>query len=162
MDININAQSIILIILGIIAIIFPMTAIATIDVFISISLVFVALVLFSISIPQFSINKLGAVLYMILGILALLAAYFIMFNPAIIAAFTSVSIYFFGFLLILSGILTIIFNRAGGIGFAFGISNIIFGILYLIISRFLYNPVNLGLVIGIWLLFSGVLALFND
>jgi uncharacterized membrane protein HdeD (DUF308 family) len=70
--------------------------------------------------------------------------------------------YFSGFLLILSGILTIIFNGIGGPVTAFGVLSIIFGILYIIVSVFLLNPFNLGLVIGFWLLFSGILALFND
>lgn len=160
MNVNINIQSIILIILGILAIIFPMTAMATVDFIICIALIFVAVFLISFSIPQFSVSKIGALLYLILAIVCLILAYCILFNPVVISSITSFLVYIFGIALILFGILALIFNPFEGILSAFAVSSILFGIIYLIVSIFLFNPFNLGIVIGVWLLFSGVLALF--
>ncbi len=42
-----------------------------------------------------------------------------------------------------------------------GVLGIILGILYIILGTFAFDPIYLGILIGIWLVISGILALFE-
>lgn len=62
--------------------------------------------------------------------------------------------------MIFNGISLIIFGLEFRPMIYMGILTLISGILYIIIAFYMLNPLNLGLLIGIWLILTGVLYLF--
>ena len=86
-----------------------------------------------------------------------------MFNPALISAFISFLVYISGCIMIISGIYYVFLARLSyNPLLVFGISNILFGSLYIIIGSFIYNPINLSLLIGIWLICTGLFSIIFE
>ena len=43
-----------------------------------------------------------------------------------------------------------------------GILGIVLGLLYILLGTLAFDPVYLGILIGVWLIINGVLALFEE
>ena len=43
-----------------------------------------------------------------------------------------------------------------------GVLGIVLGIIYIILGAFAFNPVNLGILIGLWLIITGIFKMFEE
>lgn len=159
--IRFNPAALILIILGIFAVAFPLTSTMTVGVITGFGFIMIALFLLISSSHTFAFNKGVSILSIILAILSIIAGLTIIINPAAMSGFASFITYFAGFVLIFNGISLI----AAGTSFRhllyMGILNLIIGILYIFLAYYMLNPLYLGLIIGIWLILTGILDLFR-
>jgi uncharacterized membrane protein HdeD (DUF308 family) len=99
-------------------------------------------------------------LEIILGIIALVLGIGFIYNPSLFAIVAGLIVYLVGIFLIVVGIVGMIL-KSGNSRWN-GVVSLIIGILYLIMGTlFVSNPIYLGILIGLWLLISGVLILFQ-
>ena len=99
-----KSKSILMIILGIIALIFPLISTEAIG-FISGMMFILIGVSFIISgIAELIITKYFGLIYLIMGILSIIAAYYLIFDPAFVSGLIGLIIYIFGLMLIIIGI----------------------------------------------------------
>ena len=156
-----NPAALILILLGIIAVAFPLASTMTVGVITGFSFIMIALFLIISGANTFSYNKGLSILSIILAILSIILGWMIIFNPFAMSAYASFITYLAGFIMIFNGISLL----AAGSNFRhllyMGILNIIMGILFIILAFYVLNPLYLGLVIGIWLIMAGILELFK-
>ena len=153
-----KSSSILMIILGIIAILFPMISTETIGFLSGIIFILIAVAFISSGIAELIITKYFGVIYLIFGILSLIAAYYLIFDPAFVSGLIGLIIYIFGFMLILLGIVGLFMGPFS----IMGVITLIYGLVTLIISYYMNDPRILGTVVGIWLLISGIVSLFTD
>ncbi|RAP47784.1 MAG: hypothetical protein BZ135_01525 [Methanosphaera sp. rholeuAM6] len=149
-------NAIIMIILGIIALVFPLISTGTIGVLIGAIVLILAISLMINGIFQLSVSRLYGIFSILFGLLCLIFAYQLIFNPAVVSAIIGIIIYLFGILLIIIGIISIL-----GPFRLIGITTIIFGIITLLVGSSVQDPKVLGTIIGIWLIISGIIALFD-
>lgn len=161
LSINANMNAIILIILGIISLSFPLVMTMTFGVLSGFIFLMVSLLLFITASNVFKYNRTSGILSLILAIICLIFSLLIIFSPSAVSIFTGFLVYIIGFIMILDGIFYIILAKSFKPLSIMGIITLIFGILYIIIGSYIYNPVNLGIVIGIWLLLTGLLSLLS-
>lgn len=159
--VNVNTTSIIYILLGLISILFPLVSTVTLGVISGFMCLMIALLLFITSVGVLKISRSGGVLLLVLAIICLIFSLLLMFNPNVLSAFTSFLVYIIGIFMIISGIFYILIDRTFKPLLILGIMTLIFGILYIIIGSYIYNPVHLGLLIGVWLILTGILSLFK-
>lgn len=153
-----KSSSILMIILGIIAILFPMISTETIGFLSGIIFILIAVAFISSGIAELIITKYFGVIYLIFGIISLIAAYYLIFDPAFVSGLIGLIIYIFGFMLILLGIVGLFMGPFS----IMGVITLIYGLVTLIISYYMNDPRILGTVVGIWLLISGIVSLFTD
>jgi uncharacterized membrane protein HdeD (DUF308 family) len=60
---------------------------------------------------------------------------------------------------LISGVLTL-FTGEGGVAKGVGGLGIVLGILYIILGSYAWNPIYLAMLIGIWLIISGIFQFF--
>jgi uncharacterized membrane protein HdeD (DUF308 family) len=63
-----------------------------------------------------------------------------------------------GIFLIIAGLISLVDGMHRKMAWA-GILGIVLGIIYLILGVFAFSPVNLGFLIGIWLVITGIFKL---
>lgn len=153
--------SIIAIILGLIIIAFPLIGIIASADILGLSVLLLAIFLLSNGIAEVEYNQTRGLLNIVLGIIMLVVSLGLIFNPAIFAFLTALTIYLSGIFLIIIGLIIIIGNRDNRYGFWTGILGIALGVIYIIIGTYLKDPVILGSLIGIWLVITGVLNMLE-
>lgn len=95
----------------------------------------------------------------ILGIIALILGIGFIINPALFSFVASLLVFIAGFILLGIGIVTIT-GKFGG-DRSSGVVSLILGIIYLIIAILVSDPAILGTLIGLWILITGFLMLFQ-
>ncbi|MBE6495081.1 MAG: DUF308 domain-containing protein [Methanobrevibacter thaueri] len=153
--------SLLAIIFGLIIIMFPALGFIGVSSLISLSVLLVSIYLLVVGVSIIDYNKTGAILDLVLGIILLLLSISLIFNPALVGFLTGITFYLAGILLIIVGLVSLINNRQSRYGFYIGIAGVVLGLLYIIIGTYVSNPMILGLLIGIWLVISGVLKLMD-
>lgn len=151
-------SSIIMIILGIIALLFPMLSTGAIGFMSGIVLILLAAGFIIAGISELILTKYYGLAYIILGILSMVLACCFIFNPALVSGILGFMIYIFGILLIALGIILFFIGPLG----ILGIITLIYGILTIIVGYFINDPRMLGTLIGLWLLIFGISSLFLD
>ena len=154
--------SIIAIILGIITIAFPMLGVIAAADILGLSVLLLAIFLLANGVSEVDYNTTRGLLNIILGIIMLIISLGLIFNPSIFAFLTALTIYLAGIFLIIIGLIVIVGNRDNKYGFWIGIMGIVLGVIYIIIGTYIKNPIILGLLIGFWLLLTGVLNLLDN
>ena len=154
--------SIIAIILGIITIAFPMLGVIAAADILGLSVLLLAIFLLTNGVSEVDYNTTRGLLNIILGIMMLIISLGLIFNPSIFAFLTALTIYLAGIFLIIIGLIGIVGNRDNKYGFWIGIMGIVLGVIYIIIGTYIKNPIILGLLIGFWLLLTGVLNLLDN
>ena len=154
--------SIIAIILGIITIAFPMLGVIAAADILGLSVLLLAIFLLANGVSEVDYNTTRGLLNIILGIIMLIISLGLIFNPSIFAFLTALTIYLAGIFLIIIGLIIIVGNRDNKYGFWIGIMGIVLGVIYIIIGTYIKNPIILGLLIGFWLLLTGVLNLLDN
>ncbi|MDP1553193.1 MAG: DUF308 domain-containing protein [Methanobacteriaceae archaeon] len=95
----------------------------------------------------------------ILGIIALILGIGFIINPALFSFVASLLVFIAGFILLGIGIVTI--TGKFGEDKSSGVVSLILGIIYLIIATLVSDPAILGTLIGLWILITGFLILFQ-
>ena len=153
--------SIFAIIFGLIIIIFPIMGLIKTSALIGLSLLLISIYLLVVGVAIIDYNKRGAILDLILGIVLLILSICLIFDVAIIGILAQITLYLAGITLIVVGLVSLVNNRQSRYGFYIGIAGIVLGLLYIIIGTYVADPIILGLLIGLWLIISGVLNLMD-
>lgn len=151
-------SAILMIILGIIALLFPMFSTETVGFISGIVFILLAAAFIVAGISELVITKYFGLLYILYGIICVLFAYYLIFDPAFVSGVLGFLTYVFGILLIVLGIIAFIVGPLGIIG----LTTLLYGFLTVVVAYLVNDPKILGTMIGIWLLISGILSLFTD
>ncbi len=157
-----KTTAVIMIILGIIALAFPMISTQTIGVLTGIIVLILAIGLLISGIAEISVSRFMAIISIIISLLCMIFSHQLIFNPALVSSIIGIIVYLFGFILILIGIIALLSGSYFAPFSIIGITTILFGIITLLVGVFVRNPSVLGTIIGIWLIVSGLLSLFSD
>lgn len=153
--------SLLAIILGLIIITFPIMGIIGVADLIGLSVLLISIYMLVVGVAIMDYNRNGAILDMVLGVILLFLSIFLIFNPATLGFLAQITLYLAGIMLILVGLVSLVNNRQSRFGFYIGIAGIVLGLLYIVIGTYVSDPVILGILIGIWLVISGVLKLMD-
>ena len=154
-----NGSALILIVLGLIIIAFPVLGIIPFSVLTGLAVLFLGVGLITAGLTTLDENRAMGIVELTLGVLAIILGIGFIFNPSLFSIVAAVFVFIAGLFLIISGIVAIS-TRVGG-NIWTGLIAIILGIVYLIVAIYIANPLYLGLLIGLWLLITGILMLFQ-
>ncbi len=149
------------IILGLIVLAFPLAGLVAASVLTGFVVLMIAIWLLVVGGSQMGVSKTAGIMNLILGIIVLIVGLGLIFNPALFAFLAGFLLYLAGFFLIIAGIIALVSRNEFKNATWAGILGIILGILYIILGSLAFDPIYLGFLIGIWLIISGVLALFE-
>ncbi|RAP52174.1 MAG: hypothetical protein BZ137_09055 [Methanosphaera sp. rholeuAM130] len=161
MNFNVKNYSIIMIILGIITMVFPLVIPTTVSIIFGLFFIFVALLFLLFAYQRYDFQRNSAIFNIIVAIIFIMIGIYLMLNPDIIIMMFKILLYAMAIILIVSGVYSII----SGVFRSFtlwGIVNIVFGVISLIMAYLFANPNYLGIVVGLWFLICGILSLFDD
>ncbi|MDP1553534.1 MAG: DUF308 domain-containing protein [Methanobacteriaceae archaeon] len=154
-----TGSALILIILGLIVLLFPPIGVIPLSIITGFIILFLGIGLLMGGIIEIGESIVLGIVEIALGIIALILGIGFIFNPAMFSFLVALSVYIIGLFLIISGIAAVI-TKAGGSRWN-GILAVIIGFLYIVIGVFLANPMYLGILIGLWLLITGIIMLFE-
>jgi uncharacterized membrane protein HdeD (DUF308 family) len=152
-------MGILAIILGLLVIIFPIFSVFTASVMAGFAIILLGIWLVAQSFGTWSASKGASIAYLILGIIAIVGGIGLFGSVLAFSWLVSFWLYFAGFFLIISGIMSF-FVKEGTTGKGIGGIGIILGILYMILASYAWNPYYLALLIGIWLIIDGITLFF--
>lgn len=152
-------SALILIILGLIIIAFPVLGIVPFSVMTGLALLFLGIGLIAIGITTLDDNSLRGIVELTLGVIALILGLGFIFNPSLFSFVAAIFVFIAGLFLIISGIVAVI-TRVGG-NIWTGLITTILGIIYLILAIYVANPFYFGLLIGLWLIITGILMFYE-
>ena len=147
------------VILGILVIAFPLLSIFTASVLAGLAVVFLGIWLLAQSFGTWGASKSASIVFLILGLIAVICGIGLFGHILAFSFLASIALFFAGFFLIISGIMSLLAKEgtaakgSGGIG-------VILGILYIILASFAWDPYYLAVLIGIWLLIDGIALFF--
>jgi membrane protein HdeD len=149
------------IILGLIIIAFPLTGLVAVSVITGLSVIFLAFWFIIAGVAEMGSSKLVGILSVILGIIALVIGIGLVFNPALLAFLASIVLYLAGILMIVFGVIALLGGTDAKHRVWGGVLGIILGIVYIILGVYASNPLYLGILIGIWLVLTGIFSFFR-
>ena len=147
------------VILGILVIAFPLLSIFTASVLAGLAIVFLGIWLLAQSFGTWGASKAASVVFLILGLVAVICGIGLFGHILAFSFLASIWLFFAGFFLIISGIMSI-FAKSGAAGKGSGGIGVILGILYIVLASFAWDPYYLALLIGIWLIIDGIALFF--
>ncbi|MEE1149511.1 DUF308 domain-containing protein [Methanobrevibacter sp. UBA212] len=153
--------SILAMILGLIIIIFPVMGIIGVSDLIGLSILLISIYLLVVGVAVIDYNKSGAIIDLILGIVLLFLSICLIFNAGLFGFLAQITLYLAGIMLIVVGVVSLINNRQSRYGFYIGIAGVVLGLVYIVVGTYVANPVILGILIGAWLVISGILRLLD-
>ena len=159
---NEKTTAVIMIVLGILALAFPMISTGTIGILTGVIVLILAIGLLISGIAELSVSKFMAVLSIIMSLICIVFAHQLIFNPALVSSIIGILVYLLGFILIIIGIIALLSGSYFAPFSIIGLTTIIFGIITILTGVFVRDPSVLGSIIGIWLIVSGLLSLFSD
>lgn len=151
--------AIVLIILGIIVLAFPILGVVPFSVLTGVAVLFLGIGLILTGINSMGTSAAMGIIELILGILAIILGIGFIFNPALFSFVAAVFVFLAGIFLIIAGIASIA-TRAGG-NIWTGVLSLILGLIYVIVAYLIKDPLWLGILIGLWLLITGIIYLFR-
>ncbi|WP_424356395.1 DUF308 domain-containing protein [Methanobacterium sp. MBAC-LM] len=154
-----KTSGLILIVLGLIIIAFPLLGILPFSLLLGISVLFLGMGLLIAGVIGIRASTTMGVVELILGIIAIILGIGIIINPGFFSFLVALLIYIAGIFLIIIGIMAFfakIRNKW------VSIVPIILGLIYILIGSIVADPFYLGALIGIWLLITGIIMLFQD
>lgn len=152
-------SSILMIIVGIIMLLCPSFSMQTIGVILGIIILIVAAIILILGIAQMFISPITGVITFIIALLGLYLSWALIFDPLLVTSIFSLLVYLIGIIFILFGIFNVITGQFFAPFSMFGLTGIFFGIAFIIGAIFIRNPIILAIILGIWLIISGVVAL---
>jgi len=145
------------IVLGIVVMAFPFFGLFTASVLAGFSILLIGIALLVFGVAEMSTSKPAGIAFSILGILVLIAGLGLFGNIAAFTVLASFWLYLSGFILVVSGIVHL-FSKSKYMRVA-GVVGLILGILYIMLGTFVMNPLVLAVLIGIWLVLTGLTRL---
>jgi uncharacterized membrane protein HdeD (DUF308 family) len=158
-DMQKMGSALILIILGLIVLGFPLLGLIPFSLITGFIVLILGIGLILGGIAEMGESAGMGILEVILAVIALILGIGFIFNPGLFSFVAGLLVYIVGLFLIVAGIIGVI-SKAEGSRWN-GVIAIIIGIIYLIVGVFIANPVYLGILIGLWLLLTGILMLFT-
>ena len=153
--------SILAMVLGLIIIIFPIMGVIGVADLIGLSILLISIYLLVVGVAIIDYNKSGAILDLVLGMILLILSLCLIFNVGIFGFLAQITLYLAGIMLIVVGVVSLINNRQSRYGFYIGIAGVVLGLVYIVVGTYVANPVILGILIGAWLVISGILRLLD-
>jgi len=154
-----TGNAIILIILGLIVLAFPLLGVIPLSVITGIAVLFLGLGLLFMGVASLGESAAMGIVEIILGFLALILGLGFIFNPTLFSFVAALFVFIAGIFLIIAGIVAIATKTLGNRWT--GLVSLILGIIYIIVAAFIKNPLYLGILIGLWLLITGIIMLFQ-
>ena len=154
--------SLLAVIFGLILIIFPVLGIIGVNSLIALSLLLISIYLLVTGVSIIDYNKSGAIIDLILGIVFLFISIFLIFSPSFLTFLAEITLYLAGITLIIVGLISLINNRDSRYGFYIGIAGVVLGLIYIVVGTYITNTIIFGLLIGIWLVLSGIFKLADS
>ncbi|MFA0832647.1 MAG: DUF308 domain-containing protein [Methanobacterium formicicum] len=148
------------IILGLIVIAFPLISVFTFSVLAGMGVLILGIWFLVQAFSVWESSKGISIAYLILGIIAIIAGIGLVGNILALSFLASFILYLAGFFLFISGVITL-FTGEGGSAKGVGVLGILIGIIYLILGLYAWDPFYLALLIGIWLIISGIFEIFK-
>jgi len=148
---------IILIILGLVVLAFPLMGLIAVSALSGFLVLLLGIGLLLAGVSEMGESAALGLVEIILGIIALILGIGFIFNPALFSWVVGFIIWIIGLFLVIAGIVGI-FTKSGGSRWN-GVIALVIGILYIIVGLFVANPVILGILIGLWLLITGIMML---
>jgi len=148
------------IILGLMVIAFPLISVFTFSVLAGLGILILGIWFLVQCFHVWESSKGVSIAYLILGIIAIIAGIGLVGNILALSFLASFILYLAGFFLLISGILTL-FTGEGGSAKGVGAFGIVLGILYIILGLYAWDPFYLALLIGLWLIISGIFHMFG-
>ena len=153
------ATAVVLIILGIIVLAFPLLGVIPLSILTGVAVLILGIGLIFTGIMSLGESLALGIVELILGILAIILGIGFLFNPALFSFVAALFVFIAGIFLVIAGIVGIA-TKAGGSRWS-GVVALILGIIYIIVAYWIKDPLYLGILIGLWLLISGILMLFQ-
>ena len=154
-----TGNAIILIVLGLIVLAFPLLGVIPFSVLTGVAVLFLGLGLLFMGAASMGESMVMGIIELILGFLALIFGLGFIFNPALFSFVAALFVFIAGIFLIIAGIVAIATKTTGNRWT--GIVALVLGIIYIIVAAFIKNPLYLGILIGLWLLITGIIMLFQ-
>jgi len=154
-------RGIIAIVVGIFVIAILFTKNFTINESIGIGIGFLGIWMLVLSYDVKNFNKIESTLYFILFLVSIITGVFLYFNIklSMLSNYPSnLWIYITGILILISGIIAATGKES--IEKSTGIIGIILGIIFLILTYYMYNQIYMVFIIGIWLIVIGIIQFF--
>ncbi len=157
---NNSVMGILAIILGILVMVFPVMGVVAISFIAGFAVIMLAIWFLIAGVAEMSVSRLVGILFVLLGIIALIIGFGLVFNPALFAFLTGIILYLAGILMIIAGVISLIGGLEARYRVWGGVLGIVLGIIYIILGTYAFNPIYLGFLIGIWLILTGILSIF--
>jgi len=152
-------SALVLIVLGLIIIAFPVLGVIPFSVLTGLAVLFLGVGLITAGLTTLDENNGMGIVELTLGVIAIILGIGFIFNPSLFSFVAAVFVFIAGLFLIISGIVAL--STRTGQNIWTGLIAIILGIVYLLVAVFIANPFYLGLLIGLWLLITGIMMLFQ-
>lgn len=147
------------IILGLVIMAFPLLGVFPIEILTSVAIMFVAIGLITTGLTSTSDNAVKGLVKAFLGVFALIVGFALMFSPLFFSFAAAIFVFLSGIFMILAGIAGLA-TKSGSDTWS-SVAALIMGILYMLVAIFVANPFYLGFLIGLWLLITGILYIFQ-
>ena len=148
------------IILGLIVIAFPLAGVVAAGLIAGFAVIILAIWFLIAGVSEMNVSAAVGILYVILGIIALIIGIGLFFNPVAFAFLAGFLLYLAGIILIIGGLISLVGGMKARYRVWGGVLGIVLGIIYIILGTLAFNPIYLGLIIGIWLLITGIFSFF--
>ena len=155
-----SIMGVLAIILGILIMVFPVVGVVAASFVAGFAVIMLAIWFLIAGVSELQVSRLVGVLLVILGIIALIIGFGIVFNPAIFAFLTGIILYLAGILMILAGVIALLDGLDVKYRVWGGVLGIVLGIIYIVLGTFAFHPIYLGFLIGIWLILNGIFSIF--
>ena len=152
-------SAIVLIILGLIVLAFPLLGIIPLAVLTGVAVLFLGIGLLLACVDSLSTSIAMGIVELILGVIAIILGVGFIFNPSLFSFVAALFVFIAGIFLIIAGIAGIV-TKAGGSRWT-GLVALILGIIYVIVAYVIKDPLWLCVLIGLWLLITGIIYLFQ-
>jgi hypothetical protein len=154
-----TGNAIILIVLGLIVLAFPLLGVIPFSVLTGVAVLFLGLGLLFMGAAAMGESAVMGIAELILGFLALILGLGFVFNPALFSFVAALFVFIAGIFLVIAGIIAIASKTLGNRWT--GLVALVLGIIYIIVAAFIKDPLYLGILIGLWLLITGIIMLFQ-
>ena len=154
-----NRMAIVLIILGIIVLAFPLLGVLPFSILTGLGVIVLVIVLILAGYVDMKTSKALGIIEIILGVIAFILGVGFIVDPSLFTFVASLFIYLAGLILIIVGIAALISKPRGSRWN--GIVALMLGLIYILFGYLIKDPKTLGILIGLWLVITGVLLLFQ-